>query len=83
MNLRIELSQNPTEEERQAILAPLRAYNVAKAGIATSEPLALLVRDEHDADPRRAVWPAVLSVAVHRFAVSAGSRAAARVLARS
>ena len=35
MNLRIELSQNPTEEERTAILAPLRAHNVANAGPST------------------------------------------------
>lgn len=49
MNLRIELSQNPTEEERTAILAPLRAHNVANAGPSTFEPIALLVRDEHDA----------------------------------
>lgn len=48
MTLRIELSQTNTEEERLAILAPLHAYNVAKAGIAKSEPLTLLVRDEHD-----------------------------------
>ncbi|WP_445177836.1 GNAT family N-acetyltransferase [Pseudomonas sp. McL0111] len=49
MTLRIELSQNPTEEQRQAILAPLRAHNAAKAGATTPEPVALLVRDEHDA----------------------------------
>ncbi|CAI8760070.1 Acetyltransferase Atu2258 [Pseudomonas sp. IT-347P] len=48
MNLRIELSQNSTEVERQAILAPLHAFNVAKAGIAVSEPLTLLVRDDDD-----------------------------------
>lgn len=49
MNLRIELSQNPNEEQRNAILAPLRAHNAAKAGPSTLEPIALLVRDEHDA----------------------------------
>ncbi len=49
MNLRIELSQDPTEEQRTAILAPLRAYNVAKAGPSAMETIALLVRDEHDA----------------------------------
>lgn len=32
MTLSIELSQNPTPEDREAILAPLRAYNVAQAG---------------------------------------------------
>ncbi|MGE1175067.1 N-acetyltransferase [Pseudomonas sp. BW7P1] len=46
MSLRIELSQDSTEEERLAILAPLHAYNVAQAGIKVSEPLTLLVRDE-------------------------------------
>ncbi|MDQ0121773.1 GNAT superfamily N-acetyltransferase [Pseudomonas lini] len=46
MKLRIEQSQNPTDEERQAILLPLRAYNAEKAGVSTPEPIALLVRDE-------------------------------------
>jgi GNAT superfamily N-acetyltransferase len=46
MKLRIEQSQNPTDEERQAILLPLRAYNAAQAGVSTPEPIALLVRDE-------------------------------------
>ena len=47
MNLRIEQSQNPTDEERQALLLPLRAYNAAKAGATVPEPIALLVRDEN------------------------------------
>lgn len=46
MPLRIEQSHNPTDEERQAILLPLRAYNAEKAGVSTPEPIALLVRDE-------------------------------------
>jgi hypothetical protein len=37
MTLRIELSPNPTEEERQAILLPLRAYNASKAEGAVPE----------------------------------------------
>ncbi len=49
MNLRIELTQTPTEEHRAAILAPLRAHNVSQAGPSVWEPIALLVRDEHDA----------------------------------
>ncbi|CAI8984850.1 N-acetyltransferase [Pseudomonas sp. IT-P2] len=49
MTLRIELSQDPTEEQRAAILAPLRAYNIAKAGPTLYEPVALLVRDDNDA----------------------------------
>lgn len=49
MTLRIELSQDPTEEQRAAILAPLRAYNIANAGPSLYEPVALLVRDDNDA----------------------------------
>ena len=48
MTLRIELSPNPTEEERQAILQPLRAYNASKAAGAVPEHIALLVRDDND-----------------------------------
>ncbi|WP_347901001.1 GNAT family N-acetyltransferase [Pseudomonas purpurea] len=46
MTLRIELSQNPSPEERLAILKPLRAYNIANAGEGHREDIALLVRDE-------------------------------------
>jgi ribosomal protein S18 acetylase RimI-like enzyme len=46
MTLRIERSQNPTDEEEQAILLPLRAYNASKAGVSMQEPIALLVRDD-------------------------------------
>ncbi|MEB0045568.1 MULTISPECIES: GNAT family N-acetyltransferase [unclassified Pseudomonas] len=47
MTLHIERSINPTDEERQAILTPLLAYNAAKAGDSESEKVALLVRDDH------------------------------------
>lgn len=47
MPLRIERSQDPTQEEREAILAPLRAYNAAQAGPGNPQPLALLVRDDN------------------------------------
>ncbi|QAY87004.1 GNAT family N-acetyltransferase [Pseudomonas arsenicoxydans] len=47
MTLRIERSQNPTDEEEQAILLPLRAYNASKAGVSRQEPIALLVRDDN------------------------------------
>ncbi|MHC8319806.1 GNAT family N-acetyltransferase [Pseudomonas sp. GB2N2] len=46
MTLTVELTQNPTPEDREAILAPLRAYNVAQAGEGQSELLALLVRND-------------------------------------
>jgi len=48
MTLRIERTDTPTDEERQAILAPLRAYNTAKTGGTVPELVAWLVRDEHD-----------------------------------
>ena len=47
MTLRIERSQNPTDEEREAILTPLRAYNEAQAGPPNAQLLALLVRDDN------------------------------------
>jgi len=46
MTLRIDRTDTPTDEERQAILAPLRAYNAAKTGETVPEQVAWLVRDE-------------------------------------
>ncbi|ALI09422.1 MULTISPECIES: GNAT family N-acetyltransferase [Pseudomonas] len=46
MTLRIERTDTPTDEERQAILAPLRAFNTAKTGGSAPELVAWLVRDE-------------------------------------
>ncbi|MGE8153300.1 GNAT family N-acetyltransferase [Pseudomonas vancouverensis] len=48
MNLRIELTENPTEEQRQAILKPLRAYNASKAEGNVPEHIALMIRDDND-----------------------------------
>lgn len=47
MNLRIELTDSPTEEQRQAILQPLSEYNDAQTGGSKSEPFALMVKDEN------------------------------------
>ncbi|OLU25552.1 GNAT family N-acetyltransferase [Pseudomonas sp. PA15(2017)] len=47
MNARIEKKANPGEEDRSAILRPLRAYNIAQAGDPKPEAIALLVRDEN------------------------------------
>lgn len=47
MNTRIDIAINPGDEERSAILKPLRAYNIAQAGDPKPETVALLVRDEH------------------------------------
>ena len=46
MNVSIELDTNPGEAERNAILQPLRAFNIANAGSTVPETFALLVRDE-------------------------------------
>lgn len=46
MSTRIELTNQPTEEDYLAILTPLRAYNASQAGDAGAEKFALLVRDE-------------------------------------
>lgn len=47
MSVRIELTEQPTEEDFLAILTPLRAYNRSQAGDAGAQKFALLVRDEH------------------------------------
>ncbi|BCG24577.1 N-acetyltransferase [Pseudomonas tohonis] len=46
MNTRIDVTATPSEDDRAAILKPLRAHNRAKAGDPQRETLALLVRDE-------------------------------------
>ncbi|WP_312272132.1 GNAT family N-acetyltransferase [Pseudomonas sp.] len=47
MSARIEIAINPKENERSAILKPLRAHNHSKAGDPKPESIALLVRDEN------------------------------------
>ena len=48
MNLRIERKHNPSTEEREAILVPLRAYNASKSASPPPEHIALLIRDDND-----------------------------------
>jgi GNAT superfamily N-acetyltransferase len=50
MNVRIEPTANPTDEDYLSILAPLRAFNVSQAGDAGAEKFALLIRDEHSGE---------------------------------
>ena len=45
MDIRIELSEMPTEDERSAVLAPLAAFNDANGYPADTAPLAVLLRD--------------------------------------
>jgi len=47
MTLRITIQDNPSEADRQAVLAPLRAHNMAQAGDPHLRPVALLLTDEH------------------------------------
>lgn len=46
VSLRIEVKDNPQDADYQAIVAPLRAYNKAQAGVELAEKVALLVTDE-------------------------------------
>ncbi|MEE1886664.1 GNAT family N-acetyltransferase [Pseudomonas carassii] len=46
MAIRIDMMVGPGEEERAAILKPLRAHNTSRAGDPKPESIALLVRDE-------------------------------------
>jgi len=46
MALRITASEHPSEADRDAILAPLRAYNLSRAGDPHIRPVALLLTDE-------------------------------------
>lgn len=48
MPLRLDIRDTPTPEDREAVLAPLRAYNERVAGPARAEPVAILLRDAED-----------------------------------
>ena len=45
MTIQLHIADAPTAEDREAVLAPLRAYNEAMAGPARAEPVAILLRD--------------------------------------
>ncbi len=46
MGLTIIQSESPSEADREAILAPLRAYNISHAGDPRIRPVALVLTDE-------------------------------------
>lgn len=46
MTLRIHIPDAPGEADRAAVLAPLRAYNIARAGDPANRPVALLLVDD-------------------------------------
>ncbi|SPO67162.1 GNAT family N-acetyltransferase [Pseudomonas sp. JV241A] len=45
MTVSIEFTQSPTEQHREAILQPLRAYNISQAGEPRLQTIAWLLRD--------------------------------------
>lgn len=49
MDLKIAIAENPTPEDREAVLEPLRAHNEHNAGPARMEPVAILLKDESGA----------------------------------
>ncbi len=46
MNLRITIPETPSDSDREAVLAPLRAYNISRAGDPRIKPVAILLTDE-------------------------------------
>lgn len=48
MTLKIDRVDNPGDHEREAILEPLMAHNIAQVGDVGLEKFALLVRDDQD-----------------------------------
>jgi GNAT superfamily N-acetyltransferase len=59
MSMRIEMVASPGDEERSAIVKPLRTHNRAKAGDPKIETIALLVRDEHTQEVLGGLWAEV------------------------
>lgn len=46
MTLRLTIPTEPDAGDREAVLAPLRAYNIARAGDPRARPVAILLTDE-------------------------------------
>jgi len=47
MPLHIKISEFPSEADRDAVLAPLRAYNIKQAGDPGIRPIAIMLTDEN------------------------------------
>jgi GNAT superfamily N-acetyltransferase len=56
VTVEIIVSASPTEAERQAILAPLLAYNSEKAGPSGYEQVGILIRDSESQDVIGGLW---------------------------
>lgn len=46
MSVHIDVNTNPTEEDRLAILEPLKRFNAEQAGDGKSEKVAMFIRDD-------------------------------------
>ncbi|EQA96790.1 hypothetical protein L485_22160 [Sphingobium baderi LL03] len=46
MALRLTIPESPSETDRDAVIAPLRAYNIRQAGDPRIRPVAILLTDE-------------------------------------
>jgi GNAT superfamily N-acetyltransferase len=46
MALRLTIPESPSETDRNAVIAPLRAYNIRQAGDPRIRPVAILLTDE-------------------------------------
>src|SRR5687768_4981347 len=46
MALRLTIPETPSEADRDAVIAPLRAYNISQAGDPRIRPVAILLTDE-------------------------------------
>jgi GNAT superfamily N-acetyltransferase len=47
MTLHITIPENPSDADRDAVIAPLRAYNIAQGGDPRIRSVAILLTDEH------------------------------------
>ena len=50
MALRIAIRETPSDADRNAVMAPLRAYNISQAGDPGIRPVAILLTDENGND---------------------------------
>ena len=59
MSFEIVIPANPLTSDREAILAPLVAYNTSKAGPSGHKPVAILLRDRETGETLGGVWASV------------------------
>lgn len=55
MSLSIDVPEQPSDADREAVLAVLRAYNESQAGAAKARPVAILLKDDRG-DTAGGLW---------------------------